>query len=83
MGRTFQRIHASIAGKFDGNLRDKIPQWIRANGGQFSRDVNLSVTHLIATKQAYKENAPLGRHDSFGHVRAKLIDSIQSTMPKC
>ncbi|KAJ5158223.1 uncharacterized protein N7500_007874 [Penicillium coprophilum] len=57
MGKPFQRIHASIAGKFEDGVGEKIPQWIRANGGQFSRDVNSRVTHLIATKEAFKNNA--------------------------
>ena len=57
-----------MVGKFEEGIGDKIPQWIRANGGQFSRDVNPRVTHLIATKQAYKNNASLGRHDGLGHV---------------
>ncbi|KAJ5493839.1 hypothetical protein N7463_009926 [Penicillium fimorum] len=57
MRKPFQRIHASIAGKFEDGVGEKIPQWIRANGGQFSRDVNSRVTHLIATKEAFKNNA--------------------------
>ncbi|KAJ5188284.1 hypothetical protein N7472_007298 [Penicillium cf. griseofulvum] len=56
MGKPFQRIHASIVGKFEDGVGEKIPQWIRANGGQFSRDVNPQVTHLIATKEAFKNN---------------------------
>ncbi|KXG49135.1 uncharacterized protein PGRI_030050 [Penicillium griseofulvum] len=57
MRKPFQRIHASIVGKFEDGVGEKIPQWIRANGGQFSRDVNPRVTHLIATKEAFKSNA--------------------------
>ncbi|KAJ5382419.1 hypothetical protein N7517_000330 [Penicillium concentricum] len=57
MGKPFQRIHAAIVGKFEDGVGEKIPQWIRANGGQFSRDVNSRVTHLIATKEAFKNNA--------------------------
>jgi hypothetical protein len=60
MGRTFQKIHASMVGKFDDGIGDNIPRWVRANGGQFSRDVSPQVTHLIATEKAYKDNAPLG-----------------------
>lgn len=60
MGRTFQRVHCALVGKFDDGIKEKIPQWIRANGGQFSRAVNSNVTHLIATEQAYKDNGSLG-----------------------
>ncbi|KAJ6091294.1 hypothetical protein N7467_003263 [Penicillium canescens] len=56
MGKTFARIHAAITGKFEGGIGEKIPQWIRANGGEFSRDVNPRVTHLITTEEAFKQN---------------------------
>jgi hypothetical protein len=49
-----------MAGKFPDGISDKIPQWVRANGGQFSRDVNARVTHLITTEKAWAENVPLG-----------------------
>ncbi|RAH61276.1 BRCT domain protein [Aspergillus piperis CBS 112811] len=55
MGKTFKNIHASSFGKFDG-LSDKIPQWIRANGGQYSKDISKNLTHLITTKEAFKDN---------------------------
>ncbi|KAJ5301363.1 hypothetical protein PENANT_c023G04818 [Penicillium antarcticum] len=56
MGKTFANIHASMTGKFEGGVGEKIPQWIRANGGVFSRDVNPRVTHLITTEEAFKQN---------------------------
>ncbi|KAJ5361431.1 hypothetical protein N7541_002275 [Penicillium brevicompactum] len=59
MGRTFQKVHCAMVGKFADGIAEKIPQWIKANGGQFSRGIDACVTHLIATKQAYKENGPL------------------------
>nr|XP_001392721.2 brct domain protein [Aspergillus niger CBS 513.88] len=55
MGKTFKKIYASSFGKFDGNS-DKIPQWIRANGGQYSKDISKEITHLITTKEAFKDN---------------------------
>ncbi|GKZ26182.1 hypothetical protein AbraIFM66951_010054 [Aspergillus brasiliensis] len=55
MGNTFKNIHASSFGKFDGNT-DKIPQWIRANGGQYSKDISKDLTHLITTKEAFKDD---------------------------
>lgn len=59
MGKTFQKIHGCSVGNFEGNT-EKIPQWIKANGGQYSKDVTDQVTHLIATKQAYKKNVDAG-----------------------
>ncbi|RMJ26379.1 brct domain protein [Aspergillus sp. HF37] len=55
MGKTFQKIHGCSVGSFEGN-GDKIHQWIRANGGSYSKDVSSEVTHLIVTKEAYKKN---------------------------
>ncbi|EAW07525.1 BRCT domain protein [Aspergillus clavatus NRRL 1] len=55
MGKTLQKIHGCAAGKF-GKDGDKIPQWIRANGGTFSKDVTDRVTHLVTTKEAFEKN---------------------------
>ncbi|GES59220.1 brct domain protein [Aspergillus terreus] len=55
MGKTFQKIHASSVGSFGGN-GDKISQWIRVNGGNYSKEVSDKVTHLITTTDAYKKN---------------------------
>jgi hypothetical protein len=60
MAKPFKKVHAAIAGKFDDGIGEKIPQWIRANGGQFSRDVHSRVTHLIVTKDAFKHSAVSG-----------------------
>ena len=58
MGKTFARIHASSVGTFDQG--DKVPQWLKANGGQFSRNVDCRVTHLIASLDAWENNAEAG-----------------------
>ncbi|OJJ49922.1 hypothetical protein ASPZODRAFT_22632 [Penicilliopsis zonata CBS 506.65] len=55
MGKPFSQITASSVGSF-GDNGDKIPQWIRANGGFYSRDISEGTTHLIATKEAFKRN---------------------------
>ncbi|GLA58144.1 hypothetical protein AtubIFM54640_007290 [Aspergillus tubingensis] len=71
MGKTFKNIHAASFGKFDGNS-DKIPQWIRANGGQYSKDISTDITHLITTKEAFKDNVEAGNlknQDPFGRKR--------------
>lgn len=59
MGKTFERIRLCSVGKFES--ADKIPQWVRANGGEYTRDVNSRTTHLITTKEAYKQNVELGK----------------------
>ncbi|OJI91039.1 hypothetical protein ASPTUDRAFT_26514 [Aspergillus tubingensis CBS 134.48] len=62
MGKTFKNIHASSFGKFDG-ISEKIPQWIRANGGQYSKDISTDITHLIITKEAFKDNVEAVSYD--------------------
>ncbi|KAK2801973.1 hypothetical protein FQN50_007531 [Emmonsiellopsis sp. PD_5] len=54
MGKTFRKINASLAGDF-GAMTDKIKQWVEANGGTFSKNINSNVTHLIATKAAFRQ----------------------------
>ncbi|PLN77541.1 hypothetical protein BDW42DRAFT_156988 [Aspergillus taichungensis] len=55
MGKTFGKINACSAGNFGSNS-NKIPQWIKANGGQYSQSVDMGVTHLITTVEAYKKD---------------------------
>ncbi|PWY77493.1 hypothetical protein BO70DRAFT_294673 [Aspergillus heteromorphus CBS 117.55] len=69
MGKTFKNIHACSAGKFDVNA-DKIPQWIRANGGHYSKDIGDEITHLIVSKEAYKNDIEIVR-------KAKRVKSIK------
>lgn len=58
MGKPFAKVHACSVGKFDEG--DKFPQWVRANGGEFHREVDERTTHLIATKDAYKRDVDAG-----------------------
>ncbi|KAL4900927.1 hypothetical protein BDW74DRAFT_160821 [Aspergillus multicolor] len=69
MGKTFQRIHASSVGNF-GKDATKIPKWITANGGTYSNDVVDGLTHLIASRDAYIQNAPVV-------VEAKELGSVK------
>ncbi|KAI9923830.1 hypothetical protein ASPWEDRAFT_183289 [Aspergillus wentii DTO 134E9] len=55
MAKTFEKVHACSVGKFEGNT-DKIPLWVRNNGGVYSKVMNEDVTHLITTIDAYKKN---------------------------
>jgi hypothetical protein len=59
MGKTFKNIHACAVGRFPVN-GDKIPQWIRAHGGTFSKGVTEDVTHLITTKDTFEKNVEAG-----------------------
>lgn len=58
MGKPFEKIHACIAGKIEN--AEKIPVWVRANGGAFYKTVTKKVTHLIVTQATYQENGEAG-----------------------
>jgi anthranilate synthase/indole-3-glycerol phosphate synthase/phosphoribosylanthranilate isomerase len=58
MGKTFAKVNVYIAGDF-GSKGDKVKQWVEANGGTFSRELNHHVTHLISTQNAFKKPIPI------------------------
>lgn len=60
MGKTFKNVHACSVGDFESNTK-KIPQWITANGGTYYKGVTKDVTHLIATREAFKQNGPASK----------------------
>lgn len=74
MGRTFKNITVSVTGEF-GPISDKFKQWVEANGGSFSKEVNSGVTHLLSTKGAFKSNnnaGTLGRY-KIAYILAILL----------
>jgi hypothetical protein len=58
MGKTFEHVHVRVLGSFEG--AEKIPGWIKANGGKFHRSFNSQVTHLVVTEEVYAENGKEG-----------------------
>jgi hypothetical protein len=54
MGNGFKKVKASFVGSHKNS--DKIPQWLKANGGEYSRDIDDSVTHLIATESVIEDS---------------------------
>lgn len=59
MGKTFEKIRLCSVGKLQD--ADKIPQWVRANGGDYTKNVDSRTTHLVTTKEAYKQNVEVGK----------------------
>jgi hypothetical protein len=55
MGKSFRNITLCAVGSL-GEITDKIPNWVKANGGTFSKGLNDAVTHLVTTKEAFKQN---------------------------
>ncbi|PGH10014.1 anthranilate synthase/indole-3-glycerol phosphate synthase/phosphoribosylanthranilate isomerase [Blastomyces parvus] len=55
MGKTLRKLHISLAGDF-GQISEKIKQWVEANGGDFSKQLEKgATTHLITTKDAIRK----------------------------
>lgn len=71
MGKTFQRIRLCSVGKLRD--ADKIPQWVRAHGGEYTKTVDPRTTHLVATKEAYKENVQAGTFIQPFHLSYDLL----------
>lgn len=64
MGKPFERIHACIAGKMEN--AERIPIWVRANGGSYHKNVTRKVTHLIVSEATYQENGEAGMLEHYG-----------------
>jgi len=60
MGKSFKNITLCAAGKFGENT-EKIPVWVKANGGTYSKTLDETVTHLLTSKEAFKKNGDLGK----------------------
>ncbi|KAK5364833.1 hypothetical protein LTR20_008769 [Exophiala xenobiotica] len=58
MGKTFRSVIIASTGDF-GDKTDKIKNWVEHAGGTFSKDINPSVTHLVASKKAWKRYHPM------------------------
>jgi hypothetical protein len=67
MGKGLKDVHVSYVGSHENS--DKIPQWMKANGGTFSREINKDVTHLVASESAFKKNVDAGKSLSFDSFR--------------
>ncbi|KAJ6145772.1 hypothetical protein N7470_009667 [Penicillium chermesinum] len=79
MGKTFARVHAASAGHFEHG--DKIAQWVKFNGGQFSRGVHSHVTHLITSLDAYKQNVEAVKMaKKLGTVKIVTYDWLEDSL---
>ncbi|KAL8783499.1 MAG: hypothetical protein Q9195_009369 [Heterodermia aff. obscurata] len=66
-----KRFTIAVTGDF-GHARthEKMKQWTEHNGGEFSREISNEVTHLVCSKEHYKNMAPFV-------LQAKHIPSIK------
>ncbi|KAL1969433.1 hypothetical protein VTN77DRAFT_8871 [Rasamsonia byssochlamydoides] len=80
MGKSFKKIHACAVGSFGDNT-EKIPQWIKANGGVYSKEIDDSVTHLIATEAAVKKNVEAVRQAKrLKHIKIVTYDWLEDSL---
>lgn len=80
MKNPLRRLTIAVTGDF-GKVRthEKLKQWIEKNGGTFVRKISDNVTHLICSKEDYKDGAPLGTFCAARLMRASnTFDSAQS-----
>ncbi|QGA15265.1 hypothetical protein EYB26_002922 [Talaromyces marneffei] len=68
MGNGFKKVKASFVGSHKDS--NKIPQWLKAHGGEFSREIDHSVTHLIATESAMENNVAVEKARS---LKIKIV----------
>jgi hypothetical protein len=71
MGKTFRSVIIASTGDF-GDKTDKIKNWVEHAGGTFSKDINPSVTHLIASKKAWKRYHPMGKPGDLNSLHRSL-----------
>lgn len=60
-GRTFKNKVICHTNDFKDKINENIKKWIESNGGKFSRELTPEVTHLIASKKAWKKYYPIGK----------------------
>ncbi|OKL64552.1 hypothetical protein UA08_00838 [Talaromyces atroroseus] len=71
MAKGFNGVNVSFVGTHEHS--DKMPRWLKANGGIYSRNIDESVTHLIATESAVKANVD---------AASGKVDSLRTTVEK-
>ncbi|KAI9038782.1 BRCT domain protein [Aspergillus affinis] len=75
----FKKVHLCSFGHFGGN-GEKIPQWVKANGGEYSKNVSQGVTHLITTIEAFKKNIEAVRKAKRFKVKIVSYDWLEDSL---
>lgn len=75
MGRTLTRVTLASTSDFSPHKNDKIKGWVEHNGGTFSKEIDVNVTHLVASSRAWKSYAPMGQY-LFSCLSAGLFASL-------
>ncbi|KAH8698493.1 BRCT domain protein [Talaromyces proteolyticus] len=87
MGKGFKDVNIAFAGTHEHS--EKIPQWVKANGGIYSRDVTELVTHLVATEAAFTKNVQAVQKAKKLNIRIVTYDWLEDSLmsktpaPKC
>ncbi|KAK1146474.1 hypothetical protein N8T08_002903 [Aspergillus melleus] len=75
----FKKVHVCSFGHFGGD-GDKIPQWVKAHGGQYSKNVSQGVTHLITTMEAFKKNVETVRKAKRFKIKIVSYDWLEDSL---
>jgi hypothetical protein len=60
MGKTFRKVVLCSTNDFLDPDNQKIQQWVKNNGGTFVSEITPKVTHLLASRKAWKRDTTLG-----------------------
>ncbi|OQD78485.1 hypothetical protein PENDEC_c001G02071 [Penicillium decumbens] len=79
MGKTFEKVHVRVLGSLKD--ADKIPGWVKANGGKYHRSFNSQVTHLIVTDEVYLQNGEeIEKAKKSGKVKIVSFDWLEDSL---
>ncbi|KAK4693793.1 hypothetical protein P7C71_g3669, partial [Lecanoromycetidae sp. Uapishka_2] len=80
----FRRLTIAVTGDFGASRgHEKMKQWIQVNGGRFATEVNDGVTHLICSKDHYREDvAMVDKARALKTVKIVSFDWLEDSLMK-
>ena len=79
MKNPFKRFTIALTGDFgQGRSHEKMRDWVEANGGTFSKQVNSNVTHLVCSLKDWKKAPNIGKCTALTHFFHLARDFIRS-----
>ena len=71
----------AVTGDFGpARTNDKIRQWVQVNGGTFSYDINLNVTHLICSNEHFRKGSKMGTYRIQALLKVAILIYVQSRL---
>jgi len=80
MGKPLNNLTIAVTGDF-GERRDihKMKTWIQVNGGIFASEMSSKVTHLVCSKEHFKQNVSIGMSNEY----CSVPDTLHSQRSAC